>query len=75
MKTDTIFYQLFKEFPNIFFELIGQPDANVNAFIRTYAEHLNVVSIHELTLLNIVFFETGCVSPNYLQLTSQICSD
>ncbi|MBD2185792.1 Rpn family recombination-promoting nuclease/putative transposase [Planktothrix sp. FACHB-1355] len=32
MKTDTIFYQLFKEFPNIFFELIGKPDANINAY-------------------------------------------
>ncbi len=25
MKTDTIFYQLFQNFPSIFFELIGQP--------------------------------------------------
>ncbi|PIG91020.1 hypothetical protein CSQ79_23600 [Gloeocapsopsis sp. IPPAS B-1203] len=27
MKTDTIFYQLFQNFPSIFFELIGQPAA------------------------------------------------
>ena len=25
MKTDTLFYQLFQNFPSIFFELIGQP--------------------------------------------------
>ncbi|MFH7026409.1 MAG: DUF2887 domain-containing protein [Heteroscytonema crispum UTEX LB 1556] len=25
MKTDSIFYQLFAEFPSIFFELIGRP--------------------------------------------------
>lgn len=25
MKTDTIFYQLFQTFPNILFELLGQP--------------------------------------------------
>ncbi len=25
MKTDSIFYRLFQEFPNIFFELIGNP--------------------------------------------------
>jgi predicted transposase YdaD len=27
MKTDAIFYEIFKEFPNIFFEIIGQPEA------------------------------------------------
>lgn len=38
MKTDTIFYQLFKEFPRIFFELIGQPDTNPNAYSFTAPE-------------------------------------
>ncbi len=32
MKTDAIFYQLFKEFPNIFFELIGKPETNIAAY-------------------------------------------
>lgn len=32
MKTDAIFYQLFKEFPQIFFELIGKPDTNIEAY-------------------------------------------
>lgn len=38
MKTDTIFYELFKEFPNIFFELIGQPDTSTNAYEFTAPE-------------------------------------
>lgn len=32
MKTDTIFYELFKEFPDIFFELIGKPDTNPSIY-------------------------------------------
>ena len=32
MKTDSIFYQLFQTFPNIFFELIGQPDVEVSGY-------------------------------------------
>lgn len=32
MKTDTIFYEIFKEFPNIFFELIGSSDTNPNTY-------------------------------------------
>lgn len=32
MKTDVIFYQLFKEFPHIFFELIGKPETNIAAY-------------------------------------------
>jgi len=32
MKTDTIFYEIFKEFPNIFFELIGQPEIDPNTY-------------------------------------------
>ena len=33
MKTDSIFYRLFQEFPNIFFELIGNPEtANLYQF-------------------------------------------
>ncbi|MBR8840739.1 MAG: DUF2887 domain-containing protein, partial [Stigonema ocellatum SAG 48.90 = DSM 106950] len=29
MKTDTLFYKLIKELPQIFFELIGKPDTNL----------------------------------------------
>lgn len=32
MKTDTIFYKLFQEFPDIFFELIGKPETNTNLY-------------------------------------------
>ena len=32
MKTDAIFYEIFKEFPNIFFEIIGEPDTNTNIY-------------------------------------------
>lgn len=32
MKTDAIFYEIFKEFPNIFFEIIGKPDINTNIY-------------------------------------------
>ena len=32
MKTDTLFYSLFQEFPSIFFELIGRPFEDANAY-------------------------------------------
>ena len=32
MKTDTIFYQLFQEFPWIFFQLIQKEQTNLNAY-------------------------------------------
>ncbi|GJD20668.1 hypothetical protein RIVM261_056240 [Rivularia sp. IAM M-261] len=32
MKRDTIFYELFQEFPNIFFELIGETNANPDIY-------------------------------------------
>ena len=32
MKTDTLFYQLLQEFPQFFFELIGQPQTPLNAY-------------------------------------------
>lgn len=32
MKTDSLFYQLFQTFPGIFFELIGQPASEGNAY-------------------------------------------
>lgn len=32
MKTDTLFYQLLKEFPQIFFELIGKSEINPNTY-------------------------------------------
>lgn len=38
MKTDAIFYELFKEFPYIFFELIGQPDSDPNIYEFTAPE-------------------------------------
>lgn len=38
MKTDTIFYQLFQNFPSSFFELIGQPSSAANAYQFTSVE-------------------------------------
>lgn len=38
MKTDAIFYEIFKEIPNIFFELIGQPNINSSAYEFTAPE-------------------------------------
>lgn len=32
MRTDALFYEIFKEIPNIFFELIGQPNINPNVY-------------------------------------------
>lgn len=38
MKTDAIFYEIFKEFPNIFFEIIGKPEINTNTYEFTAPE-------------------------------------
>ena len=32
MKTDSIFYRLFQEFPSIFFEIIGTPPIEANTY-------------------------------------------
>ena len=38
MKTDTLFYQLFQNFPSIFFELIGKPTSDVSNYQFTAPE-------------------------------------
>jgi predicted transposase/invertase (TIGR01784 family) len=38
VKTDTIFYQLFQNFPSIFFELIGQPATDASTYQFTSPE-------------------------------------
>ena len=38
MKTDTLFYQLFQNFPSIFFELIGQPTTDTSSYQFTAPE-------------------------------------
>ncbi|MFH7025551.1 MAG: DUF2887 domain-containing protein [Heteroscytonema crispum UTEX LB 1556] len=38
MKTDVIFYELFKQFPLIFFEFIGKPQTNANIYEFTTPE-------------------------------------
>jgi predicted transposase/invertase (TIGR01784 family) len=38
VKTDTIFYRLFQEFPHIFFELIGQPELPADTYQFTSVE-------------------------------------
>jgi predicted transposase/invertase (TIGR01784 family) len=38
VKTDTLFYSLFQAFPQIFFELIGQPETDANTYQFTSIE-------------------------------------
>lgn len=38
MKTDTLFYQLFQDFPSIFFELIGEPTTDISSYQFTAPE-------------------------------------
>jgi predicted transposase/invertase (TIGR01784 family) len=38
VKTDTLFYQLFQNFPSIFFELIGQPTTDTSSYQFTAPE-------------------------------------
>ncbi|NEP07926.1 MAG: DUF2887 domain-containing protein [Okeania sp. SIO2G4] len=38
MKTDSIFYQIFLNFPRIFFELINQPNTNTQTYEFTSRE-------------------------------------
>jgi predicted transposase/invertase (TIGR01784 family) len=38
VKTDTLFYQLFQNFPSIFFELIGQPTTDASSYQFTAPE-------------------------------------
>lgn len=38
MKTDAIFYEIFQEFPHIFFEIIGEPTNNTNIYKFTAPE-------------------------------------
>jgi len=45
MKTDTIFYEIFKEYPRIFFELIGKPDVNTSIY------EFNALEVKQQSLL------------------------
>ncbi|MBD2213748.1 DUF2887 domain-containing protein [Calothrix sp. FACHB-156] len=38
MKTDAIFYELIRELPQIFFELIGKPETNTDIYEFTAPE-------------------------------------
>ncbi|MBD6620894.1 DUF2887 domain-containing protein [Komarekiella sp. 'clone 1'] len=38
MKTDAIFYELIRELPQIFFELIGKPETNTEIYKFTAPE-------------------------------------
>lgn len=38
MKTDSLFYQIFLNFPNIFFELINQPNNDIQTYEFTSRE-------------------------------------
>ncbi len=38
MKTDTLFYELIRELPQVFFELIGKPETNLENYSFTVPE-------------------------------------
>ena len=38
MKTDTLFYELIREIPQVFFELIGKPNVTPNIYEFTASE-------------------------------------
>lgn len=38
MKTDAIFYEIYKEIPNVFFELIGRPNINSDTHVFSAPE-------------------------------------
>ena len=50
MKTDTIFYRLFQEFPSIFFELIGQAELPADTYQFTSIE-LKQLAFRQIRLI------------------------
>ncbi len=81
MKTDSIFYRLFQEFPSIFFELIGNPLETANLYqfssveIKQTAFRIDGVFLPIHNEENPIYFvevQFQCDSDIYLRLVSEI---
>ncbi|MGI2903048.1 Rpn family recombination-promoting nuclease/putative transposase [Tolypothrix sp. VBCCA 56010] len=81
MKTDSIFYRLFQEFPSIFFELIGEPlEANLYQFssveVKQTAFRIDGVFLPTQTEENPIYFVEVQFQPDseiYSRLFAEIC--
>ncbi|MGI8501069.1 MAG: Rpn family recombination-promoting nuclease/putative transposase, partial [Hassallia sp.] len=82
MKTDSIFYRLFQEFPSIFFELIGEPPEEANFYqfssveIKQTAFRIDGVFLPTQTEENPIYFVEVQFQPDseiYSRLFAEIC--
>ena len=82
MKTDSIFYRLFQEFPSIFFELIGEPPEEADAYkfssveIKQTSFRIDGVFVPQQDDEQIIYFvEVQFQSDDeiYSRLFSEIC--
>ncbi|MBD2522670.1 Rpn family recombination-promoting nuclease/putative transposase [Nostoc sp. FACHB-133] len=81
MKTDSIFYRLFQEFPSIFFELIGNPPETANTYqfssveIKQTAFRIDGVFLPTQDKENPIYFVEVQFQPDsdiYLRLVSEV---
>jgi predicted transposase/invertase (TIGR01784 family) len=82
VKTDSIFYRLFQEFPSIFFELIGEPPEEANLYqfssveVKQTAFRIDGVFLPTQTEENPVYFVEVQFQPDseiYSRLFAEIC--
>ncbi|MBW4477119.1 MAG: Rpn family recombination-promoting nuclease/putative transposase [Tolypothrix brevis GSE-NOS-MK-07-07A] len=82
MKTDSIFYRLFQEFPSIFFELIGEPPEEANLYqfssveVKQTAFRIDGVFLPTQTEENPIYFVEVQFQPDseiYSRLFAEIC--
>ncbi|MEB3178017.1 MAG: Rpn family recombination-promoting nuclease/putative transposase [Nostocaceae cyanobacterium] len=82
MKTDSIFYRLFQEFPSIFFELIGNPPEEANGYefssieIKQTAFRIDGVFFPTQQESNPIYFVEVQFQPDldiYARLFAEIC--
>ena len=82
MKTDSIFYRLFQEFPSIFFELIGEPPEEADLYqfssveVKQTAFRIDGVFLPTQTEENPIYFAEVQFQPDseiYSRLFSEIC--
>jgi predicted transposase/invertase (TIGR01784 family) len=82
VKTDSIFYRLFQEFPSIFFELIGEPPEEANLYqfssveVKQTAFRIDGVFLPTQTEENPIYFVEVQFQPDseiYSRLFAEIC--
>ncbi|MDF5712809.1 MAG: Rpn family recombination-promoting nuclease/putative transposase [Rhizonema sp. NSF051] len=82
MKTDSIFYRLFQEFPSIFFELIGKPPEEANAYkfssveIKQTSFRIDGLFLPQQDDIQIIYFVEVQFQPDdeiYSRLFAEIC--